>query len=557
MASPAELPTAFGAACSPLGGGSMPASRTPAVVSGFGHFLNGYLGNGSTGSSEESRQHAESGEKRGLGDWVAPAAVPVPWSAPAPPIGWKLGRTQIPATAVAGQAAGGTADASPPADGLAPSGASPSHAVPGLTAAREDPVAGMPAQNVAPPEAAAGGSPGSTGTTDRDASGDRPIGLPQTPPETTVSYPGNPTLPMQDSAAGARPAAAQERNAVPELAFTARWWFAGPAPRTGAAAAGATPDSGTAVPIPPPASGPAGVPKRESLPLPDATGAPAAIGTIPESVSGKRGAPREDVQAQSKTSSGSTPSGLRGARLAAPDEIPRTETDGAGTRDSGGSQSGQPEAGHATAVPAKPAGGNAFAATGNSAVFSGGPANDGSVQTPPSPPCAAAVSDTPPEAADRNAQPANAAAPAEAGAARPAGMEMSEPPAQPVSHDVALHLADGQSSVDIRMAERSGEIRVTVHTADRDLANSLRNDLPDLVGKLRQNGFQADAWRPAAAGQPDGGRRSGSDGSNSQQHSAGARKDGRQPPWQQQQKNQSRWTGEWNARLDPAQETEL
>jgi hypothetical protein len=121
-----------------------------------------------------------------------------------------------------------------------------------------------------------------------------------------------------------------------------------------------------------------------------------------------------------------------------------------------------------------------------------------------------------------------------------------------------LHLADGESSVDIRMAERAGEIRVTVHTPDHDLADALRADLPDLVGKLRQSGFQAEAWRPAAATQSDAGRRSGSEGAPSQEHSPGGRRDGRQPqPQRQPQKDQSQWAGEWNSSLDPAQESSI
>ena len=141
----------------------------------------------------------------------------------------------------------------------------------------------------------------------------------------------------------------------------------------------------------------------------------------------------------------------------------------------------------------------------------------------------------------------------EANVARPAEAEPAEPAAQPATRDVSLHLADGDSSVDIRMAERAGEIRVTVHTPDRDLANSLRADLPDLVGKLRQNGFEAEAWRPAT--QPDANRRNGSDGSPSQEHSPGARKDGRQhQPQPPRQQDRSRWAGEWKSSLDPAQE---
>lgn len=136
---------------------------------------------------------------------------------------------------------------------------------------------------------------------------------------------------------------------------------------------------------------------------------------------------------------------------------------------------------------------------------------------------------------------------------RPAA-EPSEPAAQPVSRDVALHLDEGDSRVDIRMAERAGEIRVTVHTADRALADSLRSDLPDLVGKLRQNGFQAEAWRPAAAPQADTGRRG--DAAPFQDHSPGGRRDGRQREAHQQQ-SKKQWTGAWKSSLDAVQEPDL
>lgn len=138
---------------------------------------------------------------------------------------------------------------------------------------------------------------------------------------------------------------------------------------------------------------------------------------------------------------------------------------------------------------------------------------------------------------------------------RPLEPEPVLPAAPPPSHDVALRLSDGQSSVDIRMAERAGEIRVLVQTPDHGLANSLRSELPDLVGKLRQSGFEAETWRPMPLAQTNGGRRNGADNSpgSSQQHSAGARKDGRQQ--QKQQQDQPRWVGEWQLSLDPAQET--
>lgn len=161
------------------------------------------------------------------------------------------------------------------------------------------------------------------------------------------------------------------------------------------------------------------------------------------------------------------------------------------------------------------------------------------------------LTEAPPGAADRDSPTGSAAGTRETGVAR--AVEPELPPAPPVSHGVSLRLGDGENNVDIRLTERAGEIRVTVHTPDGNLANSMRSELPDLVGKLRQTGYQAETWRPAAPPQTDGERRSGADGSP-QQHSAGSRREGRQQQ-QQQQQNQPRWVGEWNTSLDPGQET--
>jgi hypothetical protein len=128
--------------------------------------------------------------------------------------------------------------------------------------------------------------------------------------------------------------------------------------------------------------------------------------------------------------------------------------------------------------------------------------------------------------------------------ARPAPPDPPQPPATP--RDVSLRLADGERSVDLHMMDRGGEIRVMVHTPDRDLASSLRSDLPDLVSKLRQNGFQAESWRPAASSEtPDSGQRhGGGDFSSASQHgSADNRREHRQQP----KPDQPRWAGEWNA----------
>jgi hypothetical protein len=133
-------------------------------------------------------------------------------------------------------------------------------------------------------------------------------------------------------------------------------------------------------------------------------------------------------------------------------------------------------------------------------------------------------------------------------AAPPAEPQAQVQPPPPVAHDVSFRLADGQRNVDIRVAERSGEIRVLVQTPDRDLASELRSQLPELTGKLQQSGFLAETWRPAAqtAGQ-SGHHREGSQGDAS-----GSRRDPRE-----QQRQARRWIGEWNSSLDSQQESRI
>ena len=127
---------------------------------------------------------------------------------------------------------------------------------------------------------------------------------------------------------------------------------------------------------------------------------------------------------------------------------------------------------------------------------------------------------------------------------------------QPVSRDLALRL-EGQSNVDIRMTERAGEVRVTVHTTDADLAGSLRSDLPELLTRLRQSGFQAEAWRPAGAVEAGVAGRSPADLYGSAQDTREGWRQGRQQPQHPRQpRNSARWTGEWNASLDLTEESQ-
>jgi len=93
----------------------------------------------------------------------------------------------------------------------------------------------------------------------------------------------------------------------------------------------------------------------------------------------------------------------------------------------------------------------------------------------------------------------------------------SEPSAVPrnapkpeVVRDLALvipgRVSEGmrQESIQVRLMDRSGEVRVAVHTGDSQLAHSLRGQLGELVTRLEQAGYRTQTWQPveAAAGAP-------------------------------------------------------
>lgn len=54
------------------------------------------------------------------------------------------------------------------------------------------------------------------------------------------------------------------------------------------------------------------------------------------------------------------------------------------------------------------------------------------------------------------------------------------------------------SKVAIQLTERNGDLRVSVRTADTNLAGDLRLELKDLVSNLKQEGFKVESWAPTA-----------------------------------------------------------
>ena len=107
---------------------------------------------------------------------------------------------------------------------------------------------------------------------------------------------------------------------------------------------------------------------------------------------------------------------------------------------------------------------------------------------------------TAPELAMAPQQAKAPAAPSGPVEARPVAPAESKPaPASPLKN-ISLQVAQpGAQRVEVRVVQQSGEVRVAVRTGDSDLAHGLQQGLSDLVGRLQENGFRAEAWRPAGS----------------------------------------------------------
>jgi hypothetical protein len=122
---------------------------------------------------------------------------------------------------------------------------------------------------------------------------------------------------------------------------------------------------------------------------------------------------------------------------------------------------------------------------------------------------------------------------------------VTEPAATTVSRPQNIELQSGD--VNVRVSERGGEVQITVRTSDNDMAQSLRQHLPELSDKLTQTGIHADLWQPstaqsAASGQ-DADSAPGRDAQNQQQSGT---PDGEQSSEQQEQSHDD-WQQEFTS----------
>jgi hypothetical protein len=129
-----------------------------------------------------------------------------------------------------------------------------------------------------------------------------------------------------------------------------------------------------------------------------------------------------------------------------------------------------------------------------------------------------------------------------------------EQPREPAVRELSLALPGPSSNgheaepVSLRVAERAGEVQVAVRTADPQLADSLRQNLGDLVSDLAGRGYRTETWQPLAGSGTEASGLPGAGGaaadSNAGQsfsgHAGDGSRHGGSPAGQQQQQQQRR-----------------
>jgi len=155
--------------------------------------------------------------------------------------------------------------------------------------------------------------------------------------------------------------------------------------------------------------------------------------------------------------------------------------------------------------------------------------------------------------ASGNSSPAKAAADERV----PQFLEPQNETSQPASEtirDISLKLTNqDQSSVQVRLTERAGELHVSVRTPDAGLTRNLREGLSELVGRLEQSGYRAETWRPADNGstaQDQGRENPSQQHSSQQQNGGGSGTDSRQQQNPRDQQQPGAQTPEWVGELE-------
>jgi len=87
--------------------------------------------------------------------------------------------------------------------------------------------------------------------------------------------------------------------------------------------------------------------------------------------------------------------------------------------------------------------------------------------------------------------------PSEGSETAPVRAELPVKPIGPV-RDLSIQIGQtSQEKVELRVTQQAGELRVAVRASDPELANGLRQSLPEVLTRLEETGYRAEAWRPA------------------------------------------------------------
>jgi hypothetical protein len=149
---------------------------------------------------------------------------------------------------------------------------------------------------------------------------------------------------------------------------------------------------------------------------------------------------------------------------------------------------------------------------------------------------------------------AAAAAPA-AHAEGPSSPADNLPKASAPLKDISMQVTQpGKERVDVRVVQQGSEVHISVHSADAGMTSGLRQGLSELQGKLEENGYRSEMWKPGVSTAPIASAPSGqastnhSRGGDGQPQQGGPQQEsGRRNP---NQSNQPRWVEELESSLD-------
>jgi hypothetical protein len=124
----------------------------------------------------------------------------------------------------------------------------------------------------------------------------------------------------------------------------------------------------------------------------------------------------------------------------------------------------------------------------------------------------------------------------------------------PKSRDISLQLTSAKNErVEVRLAERMGEVVVTVRTADPHLKNGLQENLSELAHRLDAGGYRAELAGSGAGGfssAQDSARHGGGDSQSSGSRHGGQHPSGGEHSGSQQEQRRHHPAFDWSEEME-------